>query len=100
MKLEFEQIKKCEICGLECKNVASLGAHIQYNHKGYNMKTYYNEFYKQDESEDKCKICGEETRFMSILKGYQEYCGKSCAHKSEQFRKRFNESFSKKLKKK
>lgn len=96
MKLNFEQVKNCKICGVECKNVTSLGAHIQFQHKDYNMKRYYNEYYKEDETEGKCKVCGAETKFMSLLEGYHEYCGKSCAHKTEQFITKFNEAISKK----
>lgn len=88
----------CNICGKECKNNIALSSHIQYNHKEYNSKKYYDTFIKKDINEGKCEVCGKETPFYSILRGYSKYCCKSCSHKTEQFRQRFKQAIRNKTK--
>jgi very-short-patch-repair endonuclease len=66
----------CEICG---KNVKSIHNHIQWNHKNYTLKSYYDKFLKK-KNEGIC-ICGKETRFQGIRFGYAKTCGYSCHNK-------------------
>lgn len=64
----------CQICNRECKNYISLGQHIKSH--GYNAEMYYIEFVSND---NKCKICGKPTRFVSISVGYKPTCSAKCA---------------------
>jgi len=67
----------CKICNREYKDKKSLGAHIKFTHKIY-TKNYYDIFYKQL-NEDLCQYCYKnKTKFISLSKGYREYCSKSC----------------------
>ena len=67
---------KCLICGTEYKKLTN---HIKTKHK-LNIEEYFLLF-----SEKKfCLICGKPTNFISLEKGYCEYCSKTCQGKSEQ----------------
>ena len=48
----------CKICGQTFEKRAQLTSHIQYSHKEYNSKTYYDKFLKK-EGEGFCKTCGK-----------------------------------------
>lgn len=68
----------CKICGQSFEKRAQLTSHIQYSHKEYNSKTYYDKFLKK-EGEGFCKTCGKPTLFKGLFNGYQTYCGIKCA---------------------
>lgn len=84
-------IYKCCICQKECKNITSLTSHIQFNHKDYDTKKYYDEFYKTPD-EGICEVCSKETKYNGILGGYAKFCSRSCSHNTEQFRERFRKA--------
>lgn len=56
----------CKICGKEFEKPVQLTTHIQYNHKDYTGKSYYDEFCKKP-NEGICKICGKPTQYITIL---------------------------------
>lgn len=68
----------CKICNKTFKNKKSLGAHIGYCH---NTKKYYDTFIKKSNDEIQCKICGNETEFINLQKGYKQTCSKECCDK-------------------
>jgi hypothetical protein len=78
-KKSSEQFKKeCRECGKICKNKKSLGCHIG---KSHGTKQYYDKFIKK-ENEGKCLMCGGETSFVNIDRGYRKTCGsKECISK-------------------
>jgi hypothetical protein len=75
----MEDIKKCKICGFETKSNNGFGSHIKQNHK-MDTKDYYDQYVLNGEK-IKCKQCDREASFNNIVKGYREYCGKSCSKK-------------------
>ena len=85
----------CKLCGYEAKNITALTTHLQYKHPEYNTQRYYDEFYKKP-NEGICEVCGKQTRFINMVRGYFKYCCKSCSHKNEHFRQVYTDSISKK----
>jgi len=69
---------KCEICGKEFKSIR-FGQHLRQTHQ-IEAKNYYDKYIKED-SEGIClnESCSNLTRFISIGRGYQRYCGNVCA---------------------
>ena len=80
---EFRKIENglfvCEECGLLCGDKKYLSKHVR---KTHNIKKYYDKWLKE-EREGKCKICGEETKFIGFARknGYEPYCSKVCINK-------------------
>jgi endogenous inhibitor of DNA gyrase (YacG/DUF329 family) len=72
---------KCKICKKEFESYASLGCHLK-KHK-ITAKEYYDKYLKKDKNEGICPVCGKETNFYSINKGYAKFCSKRCANKGE-----------------
>lgn len=72
---------KCIICEKNTKNSRGLSIHIKTIHK-IDKKEYYDSFLKKCD-ENKCLICGKETRFLNINKGYNKYCTVKCAGKDK-----------------
>ena len=68
---------KCIICEYEMKSTDGLGLHLNKKHN-INIQTYYETFLYKD-GEDKCKICGKQTKFLSINRGYIPTCSFKCA---------------------
>jgi hypothetical protein len=66
----------CEECGLLCNGIKGLSIHIGNFH---NNKEYYDKWIKEYE-DDKCKICGKQTNFVSIGKGYKNTCSYKCSN--------------------
>ena len=79
---------KCELCKKEfseCKNPnLSFGQHITKTHK-IDKKVYYDKHLKKNENDGKCKVCGKETKFISMFEGYLIYCSSKCcnSHKNK-----------------
>jgi endogenous inhibitor of DNA gyrase (YacG/DUF329 family) len=87
---------ECKICGREFKNYTSLGAHLK-KHK-ITSKEYYDRFLKK-EDEGTCPVCGKETFFKNLNKGYCKFCSKKCA-KSKENHPMFGKYHSEETKKK
>lgn len=82
----------CEECGkILSKFTNSLTRHVRTYH---HSKNYYDKWLKE-ENDGKCKICKEETEFLSIIKGYRNCCCKKCLDKYTDIRtkKSMNEKF-------
>lgn len=84
---------KCEICGKEFKNIGLLGRHIRFCK--ITSKEYYDKYIKKDD-EGICPVCGEETKFQSLTKGYYRLCGGNCKYKDKETKKKRKETNIKK----
>lgn len=81
---EYKKIHKgieCKLCGKEFKR---LGSHLRQAH---NLNTeqqqdYYDECEKK-EDEGICKECGAPTLFISLTKGYRQFCCPQCSNSNE-----------------
>lgn len=76
----------CKLCNKELKNSLALPGHLRHNHSSYKVRAYYDEFYKKNDLEGHCKICGKPTSFESFEKGYRIYCCSKCSQNSEDVR--------------
>jgi hypothetical protein len=65
---------KCEICEREFKTLIGLSKHIRV-HK-IKPEEYYLSYINPIKG--KCKICGKDTTFVNMIKGYYDYCGVLC----------------------
>ena len=72
---------QCKICGKEFESSAGFSYHIKQGHK-MSHKYYYDKYLKTD-TDDKCDKCGSETKFISIVKGYDKLCN-NCKNTSNQ----------------
>lgn len=69
---------ECQICHQQFEKTVQFTTHLQFHHKDYNVKRYYNEFLKKSDDEGFCKICKKPIEFCN-LNGYKTYCSKKCA---------------------
>lgn len=70
-----ENNKICQICGKKYKSFKSIGNHLK-SHK-ISKNEYYDKFLKKD-NEGICIGCGNQTNFISLTKGYYNYCSRKC----------------------
>ena len=73
---------KCKICGREFNNIHGLLLHLRHSHK-LDKKRYYDMFFKK-ENEGICPVCGKETSFYSLSRGYLKYCSNRCVNNSNE----------------
>ena len=66
---------KCKICKQEFST--RLGSHIRTH---MSIKEYYDRYLKK-ENEGICPVCGKETTFKGLTKGYTEHCSVQCKGK-------------------
>lgn len=78
---------QCQICGKICKGIDGVAPHLKWNH---NMKIqdYYNEFFKKNDSECKCKECNKETSYIGLNKGYNIFCSYKCRSNNKEVKKK------------
>jgi hypothetical protein len=62
----------CEECNLSFKNYKGLQLHIRWAHEG-DYKKYFDKWLKT-KNDGKCVMCNNNTRFKSIIKGYNKCC--------------------------
>lgn len=75
----------CAICHQEQKSPKGLGQHVRRQH-GLSAQEYYDQCVRTGPSEGACQLCGKPTKFVSIQRGYQPFCGARCANQSEEKR--------------
>lgn len=70
----------CKICSKEVNN-RGFSSHL----KTHNIKSkeYYDKYFKQN-GDGICIVCGKETPFLKLSRGYQKHCCMSCALKDEE----------------
>lgn len=73
--LEFHFMNRCEICNRQFDGINALSHHIVKDER-IELEEYYRLFI--DSSPHKCKNCGKPTTFLSLGRGYTEYCSTSC----------------------
>lgn len=72
---------ECKICNRIFKTMDPIGPHLSRIHNT-SIKEYYDTFIKKP-GEGICPICGKETIFLSLTKGYQKHCSSKCAGQDE-----------------
>jgi hypothetical protein len=65
-----DKIWICEECGSPHEKLNGLLGHIALSH---NSQKYFDKWIKE-EGDDRCKVCGGKTEFVSIFKGYKNGC--------------------------
>ena len=68
---------QCEICQ---KYIKSLSHHVKVH--SLSIKEYY-ELYCRSENEGYCLVCGKQTKFYGINKGYNKYCSNMCSEQCD-----------------
>ena len=68
---------QCKICNQEFNSYTGLAGHINLKHH-ISSKEYYIKYLKQND-EGICPICGKETKWFSLRKGFRKHCSKSCS---------------------
>ena len=92
-------IYECKVCGSSFSSSYKFSKHIRVKHFRY-VKEYYDIYVKKD-NEEKCSLCGKNTKFKGLFEGYLNECCRSCS--TIAYRKRLKESpekfdsFSKKV---
>lgn len=82
MKQMSEEAIVCQICHQVQKSPKGLGQHVRRQH-GLSAQEYYDQHVRIDSNEGTCPGCGKSTKFVSIQKGYQPFCGVVCSNQSE-----------------
>ena len=72
----------CKICGQEFDNNRKFLNHLKNVHQVIEYKTYYDTYVKTA-TEGICPVCGKETQFISLSKGYNHFCSVACSNRSE-----------------
>jgi len=88
---EDVRITTCQICGKEF-STNYIAKHIKKEH-GIDSETYYTTYV--DVTAGKCKTCGKPTKFLSITRGYSDYCSYSCSNSSKEVMEKKKESYIK-----
>jgi hypothetical protein len=73
-KKTINELIICDECEKLFINKNAICVHIS---KIHNSKIYFDKWIK-DVDDDKCKICGKETEFLSLTGGYKKCCSKKC----------------------
>lgn len=82
---------KCRICNHLCKDVTKHSFHAH----NITSKKYYDLFYKNT-NDGTCKICNKNTRYKSLIKGYNTYCSDICSSKDPKKNNRISKTVSSK----
>lgn len=82
----------CKICNKEISD-RGFGSHL-ISHQ-LTAKNYYDKFIKK-ENEGICPVCGKDTPFLKLNKGYQTCCSISCSQKNPDTQKKINSTRLKK----
>lgn len=70
---------KCKICGREVID-HHFGHHLTRTHNKSPSAYYLENIADKNSEVGKCKSCGKDTRFKSIARGFQEFCGIKCSN--------------------
>ena len=84
----------CKICNNSYRNAKSFASHIRNEHK-LKIKDYYDLYLKSD-NDGICHVCGKNTNFDSILKGYKRFCCNKCSRISNETKEKYKETCLKK----
>ena len=73
----YNIVQKCQICGNSYKK---LSTHISTKHN-ISLKNYYLKYTSKNVNEQYCKECGNENSFISLNKGFSNFCSNKCFYK-------------------
>lgn len=68
---------QCKICNRELKSYTGLASHINQVHNLLS-KDYYIQYLKQKD-EGICPVCGKDTQWFSLRKGFRKHCSRACS---------------------
>jgi G:T-mismatch repair DNA endonuclease (very short patch repair protein) len=68
----------CQICSREFPKLVGLVTHIR-RAEHLTPSEYYNKFIRADVSEGFCVVCGKDTTFTTLERGYKKHCSSKCA---------------------
>lgn len=77
----------CHICQKEtnCSDINRFARwHLKKEHD-ISLKEYYDTYFLK-EDENKCVMCGNDTKFDGFNKGYKKHCSRECLHKDTNYR--------------
>lgn len=77
-------IVKCVYCGKEIRQ-NNFKKHLTVNHgyTGDNITKVYYDRYMKSSTDGICVHCGKESKFTSLMKGYQKHCSHKCSSLSD-----------------
>jgi hypothetical protein len=70
----------CQECNKKFETYQSFRNHLRFSHNNISQYEYYIKWIKT-EDDGKCKICGNDTKFISLRYGYKKCCSKECSNK-------------------
>lgn len=82
-EINIDTTIECKLCNQQIASnntsntVKSFTKHLQKNHNIYDPKIYYDSVIKK-ENEGICPLCKGETKFKSVISGYDKFCSVSC----------------------
>lgn len=82
---------ECKICNFKSEHTNSINKHIILVHN-LQPKEYYNIYLKKYKNEELCNYCKKELRFLSITKGFNQYCSIQCRNVDPVMIKRQNQT--------
>lgn len=82
----MENLKQCKICG---KKFKKLGYHVSQTHK-ISLEEYYIKYIGK---KGKCEVCGKDTRFINLSKGYVIYCSNTCINSDPKIKNKITQTF-------
>lgn len=94
MQISTSYIMEKQVCKI-CRDSISanaFGMHIKHKHK-LSGKEYYHRYVNTDPDAGKCKMCGKDTYFFGVFRGYRPYCSDKCAGKDPDIRKKIEDTF-------
>jgi len=84
--MKKDPLRYCCLCNKEFKNVPN---HLGAIHKDCSKEEYFLKFIGEKTF---CAICGKDTRFISLVSGYQKHCSRRCAKKNPEERERYEKT--------
>ena len=76
MKIQYSYC--CQLCNIIFKSGQSFTRHLKDKHKEYTAESYYLEFIAKNPMANKCKLCGNKTKFLGYSVGFSKYCSYKC----------------------
>ena len=87
---------ECQICHEPFENLKYLQPHLRKH--SISSREYYDKYLRKPE-EGLCTVCGRETTFLSITKGYSRHCSAECSCRDPESVEKRNRSLTKEKRK-
>lgn len=72
------KVRVCSVCQADTR---SLGKHFANQHPEIGLVEYYHEYVVGTQDVPTC-VCGKPVEFVDLVRGYREFCGRSCKSKA------------------